>query len=72
MTHKFELGRDFCTVHLATKFHRPTFNRSEVIVSTNKSTNKQSDDAENFHPQTRFAMLRRWVIIYAACTTISK
>jgi len=48
-------------VHLATKFHRPTFNRSEVIVSTNKSTNKQSDDAENFHPQTRFAMLRRWV-----------
>jgi len=30
-------------------FHRPTFNRSEVIVRTNKLTNKQTDAAENIH-----------------------
>ena len=42
---KFELGRDFCTVHLSAKFHHPTFNRSEVIVLTNK----QTDAAENIH-----------------------
>ena len=28
-------------MHLTAKFHRPTFNRSEVIVLTNKLTNKQ-------------------------------
>jgi len=38
MTPKFELGRDFCTMHLTAKFRRPTFNRSEVIVLTNKQT----------------------------------
>jgi len=27
MTPKFELGRDFCTMHLIAKFHHPTFNR---------------------------------------------
>jgi len=27
VTPKFELGRDFCAMHLTTKFHRPTFNR---------------------------------------------
>jgi len=36
LTLTFELGRDFCTMHLIAKFHRPTFNRSEVIVWTNK------------------------------------
>jgi len=30
----------FCTVHLTSKFHHPTFNRSEVIMLTNKQTNK--------------------------------
>ena len=41
LTHKFELGLDFCTVHLTTKFHYPTFNHSQVIVLRNKLTNKQ-------------------------------
>jgi len=36
-TLKFELGLDFLTVHLSTKFFRHhVFNRSEVIVLTNK------------------------------------
>jgi len=43
---KFELGRDFRTAHLTAKFHRLKFNRSEVIVRTNKHvdklTNKQT------------------------------
>jgi len=51
MTLTFELGRDFCTVHLTTKFDRPMFNRSEVIVRTNKQTTWQTktDAAENIH-----------------------
>jgi len=49
LTLTFELGRDFCTVHLIAKFHRPTFNRSEVIVLTNKQKNRQTDAAENIH-----------------------
>jgi len=40
MTLKFELGRDFTTVHLPTKFHHPTFNRAQVIVLTYLRTNK--------------------------------
>jgi len=47
MTLKFETGRDFCTMHLTTKFHHPTFNSSEDIVLTNKQT--QKDTAENIH-----------------------
>ena len=43
MTPKFELGRDFCTMHLAAKFHRHMFSRSEVIVLINT----QTDAAEN-------------------------
>jgi len=39
--------RYFCIMHLTTKFHHSTFNRSEVIVRTNKLTNTQTDDAEN-------------------------
>jgi len=38
LTLTFELGWDFCTMHLTTKFHHPTFNRSEVIMLTNKQT----------------------------------
>jgi len=53
MTLKFEIRRDFCTMHLSTKFHRPMFNRSEVIMLTNKQTNKQTnpqtDATENIH-----------------------
>jgi len=45
VTPKFELGRDFCTVHLTTKFHHCL----EVIMLTNKPRNKQSDAAENIH-----------------------
>jgi len=42
MTSKFELWRNFCTTQLAAKFHRPMFNRSLVIVLTNRLTNKQT------------------------------
>jgi len=49
LTLTFELGRDFCTVHLTAKFHHPTFDHSEVIMQTNKLTNKQTDTAENIH-----------------------
>jgi len=38
----FELGRDFCTMHLTAKFHHPTFSRLEVIMRTNKLTNTQT------------------------------
>jgi len=37
----FELGWDFCTMHLIAKFHYPTFNRLEVTLLTNK--HKQTD-----------------------------
>jgi len=47
MTPKFEIGQDFCVMqtqhnNTTAKFHHPTFNRSEVIVLTNKQTNKQT------------------------------
>jgi len=32
ITFKFELGLDFLTMHLPTKFHHPMCNRSEIIV----------------------------------------
>ena len=47
MNPEFELGRDFCTMHLTPKFHHPMFTRSEVIVLTNTETNKEADAAEN-------------------------
>jgi len=40
MSLKFDLGLDFLTMHLPTKFHNLTFNHSEVYVLTNKETNK--------------------------------
>jgi len=43
MTPKFELGRDFCTVHLSPKVHH----RSEIIVLTNKHRNKQTNKQRN-------------------------
>jgi len=54
LTLTFELGRDFCTLHLTAKFHHSKFNRSEAIVrtankQTDKQTNKQTDAAENIH-----------------------
>ena len=41
MTPKFELGHNFCAMHLTTKFNRPTFNRSEVIVLRDKQKIKK-------------------------------
>jgi len=38
MTPKFKHWRDFCTLHLATKFHHPMSNHSKVIVLTNTQT----------------------------------
>jgi len=43
LTLTFELGRDLCTAHLNTKFDRPMFSRSEVMVRTIKQTNQQTD-----------------------------
>jgi len=64
LTLTFEVGRDFYRMHVTAKFHRPTFNRLEVIVLTNKETDKQTDKQTNRrrwkHPP-RSAMLRRWV-----------
>ena len=38
---KFELGRDFLYhIHVPTKFHNPTFSRSEVIVLANRETKR--------------------------------
>jgi len=42
LTFTFELGQHFCTMQLTTKFHHPMFNHSEIIVLTNKLTNKQT------------------------------
>jgi len=42
LTLTFELGLDFCTVYLITKFDRLMFSRSEVIVRTHTLTNKQT------------------------------
>ena len=43
MTPKFEVGRDFCTVHLPAKFYVYSFGSHRV----DKQTNKQTDVAEN-------------------------
>ena len=40
LTLNFELGLDFLTMHLSTKFHHSMFNLSEVILLTNKHTIK--------------------------------
>jgi len=45
LTLTFELGRNFCTMHLTAKFHHPMLNHSEAIVRT--ETNWQTDAAEN-------------------------
>jgi len=40
----FELGQDFCTMHLTAKLHHATFNRSGSYHA-----DKQTDAAENIH-----------------------
>jgi len=64
LTPKFELGRDFCAMHLPPKFRHPMLSRSEVIMLTKTSTNPQTTKNRFCwkHP-TFFTMLRRWVII---------
>jgi len=46
MIPKFELGWDFCAVHLTAKFHCPTFNRSEVTAMLRRWVIK----ARHFNP----------------------
>jgi len=46
---KFEHGPDFRVVHLPTKFYHPIFNRSEVIVLTNKQLTQKIYSVENTH-----------------------
>ena len=43
LTLTFELAQHFYTTHLTAKFHHPLFNRSEVIVLTNRQTDKQTN-----------------------------
>jgi len=69
LTLTFELGRDYCTMHVNAKFHHPTLNRLEVIVQTNKQTDKETNRRHWKHPPG-FAMLRRWVI-KRSCETIT-
>jgi len=38
----FKFGQDFCTMYLTTKFDRPMFSRSEVIVRTNEQIDWQT------------------------------
>jgi len=60
---KFELWRDFYTVHLSAKFHHHIFNRSEAIMLTNRQTNWQTNRRRWKHPP-RSVMLCRWVNVY--------
>jgi len=57
LTLTFKFRQNFCTMHLTAKFHHSTFNRSEVMMLTNKQTDKQSPLK---HPP-RSAMLCRCV-----------
>jgi len=61
LTLTFEFGRDFCTEHLNAKLHHPKLNHSEVIVWTNKQSDKQMPLKTS--TSLRYATLRRWVII---------
>jgi len=54
------LGEIFL-VYLTAKFHLPTFNRSEVILLTNKQTGKQTNKCRWKHP-SHSTMLSQWVI----------
>jgi len=71
VTLKFELSQDFCTMHLPTKFHHPMFNHSEIIMMTNKQTNKQTNRCHTKHPlhsamlcQYQHAHTSRWVLFH--------
>ena len=61
LTLKFKLCQDLCAMHLPPKFHHPVFTRSEVIVLTNKQTNRRCWK----HPMF-FTMLRHWVKIISS------
>jgi len=49
MTLKFEVVRDFDTVHLPTMFQHPTFNHSEVIMLRNKETHTHTPHSAMLH-----------------------
>ena len=55
---KFELDLDLCAMHLPHKFHHPRFTSLEVIVLTNKQTNRFGRKYPMF-----FATLWGWVIM---------
>jgi len=57
---KFELGQDFCTMHLVTKYHHSRFNHSEIIM-LRPNKHPQTNRCRWKHPP-RFATLRQWVI----------
>jgi len=61
---KFKLGQDFCIMHLLSSFRQPMFDRSEVILFTNKQTNEHTNpQTKRFcrkHPPRSAAMQCRW------------
>ena len=77
MTPKFEVGRDFRTVHLPPKFHHAMLTSSEVIVLTNTQASKQTHTHTHTHthkqtsPKTsnvvRYATTFGKIIVYTFC-----
>jgi len=54
---KFELGREFCTMHLTAKFHHPTLIVRKLSC---RQTNRQTNTRRWKHVPRSF-MLRRWI-----------
>jgi len=63
MTPTFQLGRDFCTMHLP-QFYHPVFTHLEFIVLTNKQTHKQTDAAENTQRSSQHYDIGWWNSLY--------
>jgi len=59
MSLKFEVDRNFCTMHLPNQVHHPVFSSSEVIVLTNKHTNI-STNKQKYSTFTSLRYARRW------------
>ena len=62
LTLTFELGWDFCSLYLTTKFDHPAFSCSEVIVRTNVLTNKQTDTLRNKQMQLETSTSLRYTL----------
>ena len=69
---KFELGRNFRTMHLPPKFHHLMFSRSEVMMLTNTRTNPHTNKQTPLKTSNglRWAGLLCWegLMIVGLCT----